>query len=802
MVRTSGPPSARVAVHRHHRAPCAHLDSTVTVAMSTVRRSTIGGEWKPDPTRRHQERYHDGNSWTPRVRDRGVENEDPITERIGDLPSTSELPAPSPLPPAGPRPAARPAVPSADATAARGPASAPIPASAPDPMRPMRATLPPGPRARRGRTFPTFTGPETRDAPSSGERPKPDVFTGSVRRDEGHDGEWTAPRGRTDGAPPTVLSAQHVRVEVQGGMRILDDVSVAVAAGQMVGIVGPSGSGKSTLLKALTGSRPPDDGHVEVMGRELYSSYSQLSRSMGYVPQDDILHLQLTIRQALDFGAELRFPAGTPEEERARRIDEVLAELHLDHREDVQIDKVSGGQRKRTSVAMELLVQPRLLFLDEPTSGLDPGFERTVMELLRELANKDRAVVVVTHSLQSLHLCDRVLFLAPGGTVAFFGTPDAALRHFGSEDFIEVFKRLEAAGAESRGDHKVTSRPTPHRSALEPTVASLHFAESQPWHRQVEILVRRQIAILRADRQNLLFAAGSVVVPAILILLLMSAHSLDTGQPRPVVARELLGAVVVAAVAIGAANAVREIVKERSIYLRERSIGLRRSAYLISKLLVIGGLTCVQVAALVVITTMRSGGPRHANLLLIPHVELFFDVALTAVAAVALGLLVSTFVSSSEKGMALVPVIFVVQWLFSGAALDLQAKPVLREVAMLASSNWGMAASASTVNEHGLSQSCSYLAGRSVSDTSSSPAAEQARRDALPACDSRWRSGILQWGISITALIALVVASMYGADRVLARSEPLKAQRARDWPNREELRTILRMILRRGRSRS
>ncbi len=607
----------------------------------------------------------------------------------------------------------------------------------------------------------------------------------------------------TSGAAPAVLIARDVVVEVDGGKRILDDVSISVDAGQMLAIVGPSGSGKSTLLKALTGSRPPDGGRVEVTGRELYGAYSELSRSVGYVPQDDILHLQLTIRQALGFAAELRFPVDTSVEAREGRIDEVLDELHLGHRADVQIDKVSGGQRKRTSLAMELLVRPRLLFLDEPTSGLDPGFERTVMELLRELADNDRAVVVVTHSLQSLMLCDRVLFLAPGGIVAFFGTPDAALVHFGGVDFVEVFKQLEASGDGGLGAG--ASRPTPSTATVAPTrpPAVVSFNGTQPWAEQVRILVRRQVAILKSDRQNLIFAAASVIIPAILILLLMPAHSLDTSQSGPVIARELLGAIVVAAVAIGAANAVREIVKERAIYLRERSIGLRRSAYLVAKLAVLSALTCLQVTALVIITTLRSGGPRHANLLLIPHLELIVDVSLTAIAAVALGLLVSTLVSSSEKGMAVIPVIFVVMWLFSGAALDLQSKPVLREIAMLSSSNWGMAASASTVDEHQLSHSCSYLDGRSLSDTSSdsgdstgstpqSEATEQARRDALPVCDARWRSSIPIWLLSIIALLVLTAVSIYGADRLLARSEPLEAQRRRDWPTRDELREILR----------
>jgi ABC-type multidrug transport system ATPase subunit len=600
-----------------------------------------------------------------------------------------------------------------------------------------------------------------------------------------------------------------VGVVVGEGTRILDDISLSVERGELLAIVGPSGSGKSTLLKALTGSRQPEEGAVEVRGTDLYAHYDEVCRNIGYVPQDDILHLPLTIHDALAFGAELRFPSTTTAAEREQRVSEVLEELELTHRKDVPIEKVSGGQRKRTSVALELLIRPELLFLDEPTSGLDPGFERTVMELLRDLATDDRAVVVVTHSLQSLDLCDRVLFLAPGGAIAYFGKPDDALGFFGRDDFIDVFRDLEnlppTEWASRRGDPPRAALPGPPPPAG--PVSHRPVPPGQPWQDQVKILIRRQVAILRADRQNLLFLIGSVIVPAILILLLMEANTLKLGQQIPVVPRNILGAIVVAAVAIGAANSIREIVKELPIYQRERAIGLQRSAYLTSKVLVLGALTCAQVVVLVIITTLRSGGPGHANVLLIPHLELIVDVMLTGVAAVSLGLVLSTLVSSSEKAMALIPVVFVVQWLFSGAALDLQSKPVLREVAMVTSANWGMAASASTVNEYELSQSCSYLDDKPLGGTGSDTATdeygnpvvdpyggttggmspqdqgkEEARREALPVCDARWKSGVVPWSVSVFALLVLIAAPIAAADRLLARKEPLDAQRANDWP--------------------
>jgi ABC-type multidrug transport system ATPase subunit len=597
------------------------------------------------------------------------------------------------------------------------------------------------------------------------------------------------------------LAARDLTVQVESGATILDHVSFALEPGQLLAIVGPTGSGKSTLLKALTGSRRPEGGSVEVRGVPLYDAYDELCRTIGYVPQDDILHLPLTIRQALEFGAELRFPADTTDEDRARRVDEVLAELALTHRGDVPIEKVSGGQRKRTSVALELLTRPELLFLDEPTSGLDPGFERTVMELLRELADAGRAVVVVTHSLQSLELCDRVLFLAPGGAIAFFGEPADALGFFGRSDFIEVFRDLEASTPErwsSRG-HDRRGEVRAGGDATGPVLAAPRAAPpGQPWKRQVGILARRQRAILQADRQNRWFLAGSVLVPAILILMLVPSNQLSLGQARPVSPRLLLSAIVVATVAMGAANAIREIVKEVPIYLRERAVGLQRSAYLASKLLVVGTLTMAQAAALVLITTLRAGGPDRANVLVQGHLELMVDVALTGLSAVALGLALSTLVSSSEKAMALVPVVFVVQWLFCGAAFNLESRPVMREAARLTSANWGMAAAASSVGENELSHTCSdpphYADDTGVTyddygtpyidpEVEAKRKAEASRRELAGTCDRRWESRAGPWFTSITALVLLTVGAMWLADRLLARKEPLAAQRASDWPS-------------------
>ncbi len=235
----------------------------------------------------------------------------------------------------------------------------------------------------------------------------------------------------------------HVGRSGRGRKTLLDKVSFPVGEKCLLGVVGPSGAGESTLLNALTGLRPADTGTVLYDGRDLYRDFAELRQRIGLVPQDDILHSQLTVRKALGYAAELRFPQAAAKAERQARVSEVIHEPGLEQRVDQPIHSLSGGQRKRVSVALELLTKPSLLFLDEPTSGLDPGMDRSVMHMLRGLADDGRTVIVVTHSVLSLEVCDRLLVLAPGGRIAYYGPPDDALAFFGFEEWPEAVEAFE-----------------------------------------------------------------------------------------------------------------------------------------------------------------------------------------------------------------------------------------------------------------------------------------------------------------------------------------------------------------------
>ncbi|MEV6247918.1 FHA domain-containing protein [Streptomyces sp. NPDC051742] len=503
------------------------------------------------------------------------------------------------------------------------------------------------------------------------------------------------------------LDVQQLAVTVDHGHRtLLDEVSFPVGEKCLLAVVGPSGAGKSTLLNALTGQRPADRGTVLYDGRDLYRDYAELRQRIGLVPQDDILHLQLTVRRALGYAAELRFPEDTVPAERRARVDEVIRELGLVERVEQPIHSLSGGQRKRVSVALELLTKPSLLFLDEPTSGLDPGMDRSVMHMLRGLADDGRTVVVVTHSVLSLDVCDRLLVLAPGGRVAYYGPPADALGFFGFAQWPEAFEAFENdrdrdwAGqfGTSRFHRRyitdATARPNVPVPGAAPPPEPAPPPKAQSWGSQLRTLVRRYAAALSADRT---FLAIMIALPFVMGAM---ARALSEGSLNPESTLNVLLILCVGGVLTGAANAVRELVKERTIYRRERAVGLSRSAYLASKVVVLGVITVVQavVLTLVALIGVPLNVPDGKGVLLPPLVEITLAVALLSFTAMMLGLLVSALVRKEEVTMPLLVLLAIVQVVFCGALLTVRGTPVLEQLAWLVPSRWAFAAMGATID--------------------------------------------------------------------------------------------------------
>jgi len=512
------------------------------------------------------------------------------------------------------------------------------------------------------------------------------------------------------------FNAQDLVVKVGGGKILLNHVTFPIPEKSLVGVIGPSGAGKSTLLGALTGMRPADTGTVLYDNRDLYRNYAELRYRIGLVPQESVLHTQLTARRALQYSAELRFPADTTAHERDARIDEVMGELGLTKHANTRADRLSGGQLKRVNVAQELLTKPSLLFLDEPTSGLDPGLDKSVMEQMRDLAHEGRTVIVVTHSVANLDTCDRLLVLVPGGKIAYYGPPDEGLKYFGLAGWAEVFQAFEAypdrdwaaeyAASQAHAQYVLGQRtkPAPGPQGQD----DMPDAVPQPRGavKQLGTLSRRYIRVISSDRGYLLFMGLLPIILGVLIRLVGSSQGLAGPPHSNVNASETLLLLVVCACLSGTASSVRELVKERTIYIRERAAGLSSGAYLSSKLLVLGVIAVVQSIILVLLGLAgRPMPPQGSFLKSFPLVEILLAIAVLALASMCLGLFVSAMVTTSEKAMPFLVLLTMIQVILSGGVISLANKAGLSQLALLAPSRWGFGAVASTANLNVISPS-------------------------------------------------------------------------------------------------
>jgi ABC-type multidrug transport system ATPase subunit len=551
------------------------------------------------------------------------------------------------------------------------------------------------------------------------------------------------------------LSAHDLTVTVDKGKVLLDHVSFPLGEKCLVAVIGPSGSGKSTLLRALTGLRPADQGTVSYDGRDLYRDYAELRSRIGLVPQDDILHTQLTVRRALIYAAELRFPDDTRQHERKARVDEVLQELGLDHRRDNRISALSGGQRKRVSVALELLTKPSLLFLDEPTSGLDPGLDKSVMQMLRGLADDGRTVAVVTHSVANLDICDRLLVMAPGGKIAYFGPPREALPFLGFTDWADVFQAFDDSSIDWAGRYLQSPAHQKYVQAdLVQPVAQAGPVTFEPppkpqsWPEQLSTLIRRYVRSIVADP---LFLGITVALPIIMgaVARVIPAGDLTSNiRGSQGGAANLLMILCIGGCLTGAANAVRELVKERPIYQRERAVGLSRSAYLTSKLLVLGVITIGQGIALTLVA-MAGVTLRDEGVITTPLPELIVAVAVLSFCAMTMGLLISAVVKTSEMTMPLLVLTTLIQIVFCGALVHLDGKAVLDQISWLVPARWAFAAMAGTLN---VSFLLPHKRGESL--------------------DPLWKQQFSTWLLDVGMMVVLTIVLIFLVERMLRRQEP------------------------------
>lgn len=501
------------------------------------------------------------------------------------------------------------------------------------------------------------------------------------------------------------LEVHGVSVTIEGAVTLLDRISLTARPGSLTAVIGPSGSGKSTLAKAIIGATRPTSGTVTFDAHDVRAENALLRNRIGMVPQDDVVHRQLTIDQALGYAAELRMPPDTTEADRQRVIGQVLEELELTPHAQTRVDKLSGGQRKRVSVAMELLTGPSLLVLDEPTTGLDPALDRQVMAMLRQLADAGRVIVVVTHSLTYLDDCDQVLLLAPGGKTAFCGPPSELAAAMGSTDWADVFDgvRDDPDGAQQRHfDRGGTFVDVPTQVVVAAPVGAVKPARVNAW-RQFSTVARRQVQLLLADRG---YVALLVALPFVVGLLpLTVAGHAGFGAPAPgappLEPKQIIALLNFGAILLGTTLTVRDLTGERVIFGRERAAGLSASAYLLAKIAVFGAVAVIQSAILTLVVTAPKFGkpaPSSAAALGSPLFELFVDVAATCVGAMILGLAVSAVAKSSDQVIILLAATLVTQLVLAGGFIPVTNRPLLETISMFTPARWGLAATASTAD--------------------------------------------------------------------------------------------------------
>ncbi len=466
---------------------------------------------------------------------------------------------------------------------------------------------------------------------------------------------------------------------------LLHNVSLELNPATMTAVAGPSGAGKTTLMRLLSGQLAAAEGAVEYNGADLADCRVAYAALMGYVPQEDVVHADLTVLEALGYQARLRLGSAATPATRLDRVERVITLMGLAGQRGQLVKTLSGGQRKRVSIACELLSEPQILFLDEPTSGLDPGLDKRMMLLLRLLADQGRTVVLTTHAIAHVDVCDTLVLVGVGGHVIYAGPPEAALDWFGVQSLSDVFALVETPEAAAEAARRVVlaqgAPPARHHAARAVPDkdqgqggalggSRLPFG-SAAWRGAVAgqgaIFAGRYVRLLGRDRAALAFSLLQGIAVAVLTALV---------APRPFswVVHGSAPTFVFgcASVWFGMISAVRELVKEKGIWRREFLAGGSLPAYLASKVGVLSTLLAFQSLTLTIVLSLTLGLPASSPLAS-PFLSVFGTLWLAGLCGMALGLLVSATAPSADRAMSLVPYLLITQLVLCGVLFPLGA---------------------------------------------------------------------------------------------------------------------------------
>ena len=547
------------------------------------------------------------------------------------------------------------------------------------------------------------------------------------------------------------LEARHISRVVKDSGRektILNGVDLQIRPGEFVAIVGGSGCGKSTLLNALTGYDRANSGEVMVGGQSLYPNYDYFKSILGYVPQQDIVYDYLELKTMLMYAAELRMPGDTSPAEREARVDEVLRIVELTEFSGSMIKKLSGGQRKRASIAVELLADPGLFFLDEPTSGLDPGTERNLMHTLRELsAKKHKTVVMVTHTTLNLNMCDKIVFMGKGGKLCYCGSPEGALSFFGVDNFVEIYNLV--ASDTDRWHRAFAARNRIDGTAEE--AAGGGRREKPSFMRQLAVLSKRYINLICNDKARLLL----LLLEPILLGIVLKVCASEGVYENYLDTKNMLFTFVCCAIWVGIFNSIQEICKERVILKREYMANLRLSAYISSKFAVQALLCLIQTLLLFGMFAITVGLPEEGLLMESPVPEMLLSTYLAVLSASCMGLIVSALSPNADRAMTVSPFLLVIQMVFAGIIFKLEG--AVKLISNLTISRWAISALGISADLEGM-----YEPVRAQNDMLSALTGEEAAVDKSLELFERLEGNMLEcWLIMLGfCLVCCVISAL------------------------------------------
>ncbi|MEM9991268.1 MAG: ATP-binding cassette domain-containing protein, partial [Bacteroidota bacterium] len=433
----------------------------------------------------------------------------------------------------------------------------------------------------------------------------------------------------------------------------------SIPARTFVALMGPSGCGKTTLLKCLNGDGLPSQGKVSIQGLELNKdNFNLLKRNIGYVPQDDIIHRALTVEDTMFFAAKLRLPDDTKDAEIKERIDAVLEDLNINDQviRSTLVGELSGGQRKRVSIAVELLAEPSILFLDEPTSPLDPETIDDFLNCIKKLTEKGTTVIMVTHKPSDLEYVDQVIFLGTKGYINYFGSPNDIYTYFGQREknVVKIYALLSKESEAKRGYHKLMGSNVSQTNA---TLSNQELGHSvnENLFLQYFWLSKRYFQIKWNDKWNMMLLLAQPVIIAVLLAFIF--NNLESG---------VLFLMAISAVWFGVSNAAKEIVGEKTIYRRERMFNLNIFTYLFSKITILSLIALAQVVIFVAILFIKYNIGDEQPVQFRSYASHTIFMFYLSLSATFLGLLLSAIFSNTEKVMTFIPIALIPQIMLAG----------------------------------------------------------------------------------------------------------------------------------------